>query len=178
VLNQRPGIAWPGVGAVFLLLIRWGPTHALRTWWGIVLLGALIAIGVMALRHQTLRELPGADDHEAAASPPTPAPDAQPRPTGRSPAEELAQLGALRSAGTITNDEFDRARQIALSYRVEAARSCCSGLEHVPAGAADTGRHPRADAQQPVCHGVCSLPRSGGRSLLGLLQKSASRPLT
>ena len=114
VLNQRPGIAWAGVAAVFLLLILWGPTHALRTWWGIVLLGALIAIGVVALRHQTLRELPGADDHEAAPSPPSPEPDAQPRPTGRSPAEELAQLGELRSAGTITNEEFDRAKQIAL----------------------------------------------------------------
>jgi hypothetical protein len=126
VLNQRPGIAWPGVGAVFLLLILWGPTHALRTWWGIVLLGALIAIGVMALRHQTLRELPGADDHEAAASPPTPAPDAQPRPTGRSPAEELAQLGALRSAGTITNEEFDRARDRSRSVTASRRRGAAA----------------------------------------------------
>ena len=58
VLNERPGIAWAAVGAVFLLLVLWGGTHALRTWWGIVLLGALLAIGVVALRHQTLREFP------------------------------------------------------------------------------------------------------------------------
>jgi hypothetical protein len=58
VLNERPGIAWAAVGAVFLLLVLWGGTHALRTWWGIVLLGALIAIGVVALRHQTKREFP------------------------------------------------------------------------------------------------------------------------
>jgi hypothetical protein len=58
VLNERPGIAWAAVGAVFLLLVLWGGTHALRTWWGIVLLGALIAIGVVALRHETLREFP------------------------------------------------------------------------------------------------------------------------
>jgi hypothetical protein len=56
VLNERPGIAWAAVGAVFLLLVLWGGTHALRTWWGIVLLGGLLAIGVVALRHQTLRE--------------------------------------------------------------------------------------------------------------------------
>src|SRR3954452_5916857 len=66
VLNERPGIAWAAVGAVFLLLVLWGGTHALRTWWGILLLGALIVIGVVALRHQTLREsLGGKADVEA-----------------------------------------------------------------------------------------------------------------
>src|SRR3954447_19106248 len=30
VLNERPGIAWAAVGAVFLLLVLWGGTHALR----------------------------------------------------------------------------------------------------------------------------------------------------
>jgi hypothetical protein len=66
VLNERPGIAWAVVGVVFLLLVLWGGTHALRTWWGIVLLGALIAIGVVALRHQTKREFPGGDVDVAA----------------------------------------------------------------------------------------------------------------
>src|SRR3954451_6057451 len=61
VLNERPGIAWTAVGAVFLLLVLWGGTHALRTWWGIVLLGALIAIGVLALRRQTQRESPAGE---------------------------------------------------------------------------------------------------------------------
>ena len=66
VLNERPGIAWAAVAAVFLLLVLWGGTHALRTWWGIVLLGALLAIGVVALRHETLREFPGRDADTAA----------------------------------------------------------------------------------------------------------------
>ena len=66
VLNERPGIAWAAVGAVFLLLVLWGGTHALRTWWGIVLVGALLAIGVVALRHQTLREVPGTEADAAA----------------------------------------------------------------------------------------------------------------
>ena len=61
VLNERPGVAWAAVGTVFLLLILWGGTHALRTWWGILVLGALIVIGVVALRHQTLREFPGGE---------------------------------------------------------------------------------------------------------------------
>ena len=72
VLNVRPGIAWAVVGCLFLLLILWGPTHALRTWWGILLLGALIAIGVIALRHRTLREFPSAP--ALAGTPPSPTP--------------------------------------------------------------------------------------------------------
>ena len=59
MLNEHQGIAWVVVGAVFLLLVLWGGTHALRTWWGIVLLGALLAIGVVALRYETMREFPG-----------------------------------------------------------------------------------------------------------------------
>jgi hypothetical protein len=56
ILNERPGIAWSSVAVVYLALIAWGPTHALRTLWGIALLAALIAGGIVALRHQTLRE--------------------------------------------------------------------------------------------------------------------------
>jgi hypothetical protein len=55
-LNERPALVWAGVAAVYLALVAWGPTHALRTAWGIVLLAALIAAGVVALRHQTQRE--------------------------------------------------------------------------------------------------------------------------
>ena len=58
VLNQRAGAAWAIVGSAYLLLVLWGPTHALRVAWGIALLGALLAAGVVALRHQTLHESP------------------------------------------------------------------------------------------------------------------------
>jgi len=58
VLNDQPGLAWVIVAAVFLLAIVWGGTHALRTLWGVALLAALLAAGVLAFRHQTLRESP------------------------------------------------------------------------------------------------------------------------
>ncbi len=74
VLNERPGITWASVGAAFLLLVLWGGTHALRTWWGILLLGALIAIGVIALRRQTLREFPAGSTRAVAPPSPVPAP--------------------------------------------------------------------------------------------------------
>lgn len=68
VLNRRPGIAWAVVAFVFLLLVLWGPTHALRTVWGIALLGALVAAGVVALRRQTQSEFPDAGAGAAGAS--------------------------------------------------------------------------------------------------------------
>jgi hypothetical protein len=73
VLNERPAIVWTAVAAVYLLLIAWGPTHALRTWWGIALLGVLVAGGIVALRHQTQREF-------AVTSEPAPASPADARP--------------------------------------------------------------------------------------------------
>ena len=56
VLNEHQAIVWTAVAVVYLALIVWGPTHALRTLWGVLLLGALIAAGIVALRRQTLRE--------------------------------------------------------------------------------------------------------------------------
>ncbi len=58
VLNEHQGMAWFGAGFVFLLLVFWGPTHALRTYWGVLLLGALLALGLWAFRRETLREFP------------------------------------------------------------------------------------------------------------------------
>jgi hypothetical protein len=58
ILNERQGIVWGSVAFIYLLLILWGGTHALRTWWGILVLGGLIAVGVVALRRQTLQEFP------------------------------------------------------------------------------------------------------------------------
>ena len=56
VVGDRAGIAWGIVAGAYLLLILWGPTHALRTVWGIVLLAALLALGVVALRRQMVAE--------------------------------------------------------------------------------------------------------------------------
>jgi Short C-terminal domain len=128
VLNVRPGITWAVTGVVWLLLILWGPTHALRTWWGILLLAVLLAAGVWVLRRQTLVEFPHAGletaeisvvarvtastrklthhrEHPAAAA----------APVGASTADELDRLVALRDKGALTQDEFEAAKKLALS---------------------------------------------------------------
>jgi hypothetical protein len=74
VLNENQGVAWAVVGFGYLLLVLWGGTHALRTPLGILVLGALLAVGVVALRRQTLTEFPGHAAEEAPKAPPPPPP--------------------------------------------------------------------------------------------------------
>jgi uncharacterized membrane protein len=72
-MNEQPGVVWGAVGFLYLLAIWWGGTHALREWWGILILGLLIAIGVAALRRQTLEEFPsGATGDGVTATPSAP----------------------------------------------------------------------------------------------------------
>lgn len=105
VLNERQEIVWGAVAFIYLLLILWGGTHALRTWWGILLLAGLIAAGVMALRRQTLSEFPSGAHAEPAI--------AGGAPSGN---DELARLQALHESGEISDDEFvARAKKIALT---------------------------------------------------------------
>jgi hypothetical protein len=121
VLNERPAIAWTVVGVAYLLLVLWGPTHALRVAWGIVLLGALLAAGVVALRRETLREFPDASEQRDTRPISTRIRQAgllrghgngHAAPT--SPATEITQLNELHSAGAISDDEYEHAKQIAL----------------------------------------------------------------
>jgi hypothetical protein len=60
-LRDRPGLAWGGLGVLFLLLVLWGPVPALRSWVGILLLGALVALGFEAFRRVTLGGLGSSD---------------------------------------------------------------------------------------------------------------------
>jgi len=127
-LNERQGVVWGAVGFLYLLAIFWGGTHALRTWWGILLLGGLIALGVYALRRQTLQEFPpgGAQLEPAPADAPT-ATGAQAKPAGepdedvtahvlgRSVIDELSRLAELHASGAINDDEYERAKKIALA---------------------------------------------------------------
>jgi hypothetical protein len=130
-LNTRPEITWGATVLIWILLILWGGTHALRTWWGILLVGALLAAAVVALRRQTLGEFPdaGLEPHgdrltaRMAASVSGAAHrlgEARERhehaPAARtSTADELAKLAQLRADGAITEAEFEQAKTVVLS---------------------------------------------------------------
>ena len=130
-LAARRGMSWGILAGAYLLLVLWGPTHALRTLWGVLLLGALIAVGFEALRRQTLAENPDAAERgaeraekmralgaraehalgsRAAAHRPHHTPTARPP----SPAEEIGHLRDLHESGALTDEEYAQAKQLAL----------------------------------------------------------------
>jgi hypothetical protein len=55
----RPGLTWTTIGIGYLLLVWWGPTPALRRPLGVLVLGALLAVGFEALRRIVVSEYPG-----------------------------------------------------------------------------------------------------------------------
>jgi hypothetical protein len=83
-LNESPGIVWGAVGFLYLLAILWGGTHALRTAWGILLLAFLLALGLVALRRQTLEEFP--PEKGASPAPATAADEVVDKPAVSGPA--------------------------------------------------------------------------------------------
>lgn len=108
-LNEQLGAVGAVVGGLYLLLVLWGPTYSLRTWWGILLFAALITAGMYALRKQTLVEFPHVErELEPALAP------AAATAGGQTATDEIARLAGLHDAGAITDDEFNRAKQLAL----------------------------------------------------------------
>jgi hypothetical protein len=110
-LNEHQGIVWGTVGFIYVLAILWGGTHALREWWGILLLGGLVALGVVALRRQTLQEFPTG----AALAPAMASASAAEAPAAGDRSAQLARLEELHASGAISDDEFERAKKIALN---------------------------------------------------------------
>jgi hypothetical protein len=116
-LNQRPGMAWAIAGGLYLLLVLWGPTNELHQPAWIVILAAMVAFGVYALRKETLKEFPDAQPGGFIAS----ARSAWDRlrggrgPQGDASVAELTRLGEMRREGLITEDEFATAKARALA---------------------------------------------------------------
>ena len=117
MLRERPGISWGILGFVYLLVILWGPTHALRTLWGILFLGALLALGFELIRRQTIREFPDATfAHATERAKALGAKASAMRPKSKaSPAEEIARLNDLHKSGALTDEEFAAAKARALA---------------------------------------------------------------
>jgi hypothetical protein len=120
-LARRPGMSWGILAGAYLLLVLWGPTHALRTVWGVLLLGALVAVGFEALRRQTLAENPDAADRTGETTATMKALGARAaahrpqRSSTASPADQLARLHDLHESGALTDEEYAQAKQLALN---------------------------------------------------------------
>jgi hypothetical protein len=71
-LRERPGTTYGAVAFVYLLVLAWGPTPALRNFIPIVLIGVILALGVAALRTQAAREFPDVPPPDDNGKPPIP----------------------------------------------------------------------------------------------------------
>jgi hypothetical protein len=117
-LDRRPGVMWGTAGAAYLLLLLWAPTYALRQPAWILVLGAILAGGLVALQRHVRREFPDARQGALAESlrslrrrDAVPVPP----PANGSAAAEIVRLSELRGSGLITADEFDRGKTRALA---------------------------------------------------------------
>ena len=109
---REPRFAYGGLAVIVLLLLAWGPTPAFRKPILALILIALLALGVEALRRLTAREFPNAnrDDmmrswrERRAARHSGSAPPGQ--PNGDDRVSELERLGALHQSGVLDDAEF------------------------------------------------------------------------
>lgn len=67
-LRERPALAYGVAGVLLALVVWWGPIAATRKPIPVVLMAALLALGVTALRRQTAEEFPAASVADAHAS--------------------------------------------------------------------------------------------------------------
>jgi hypothetical protein len=95
---REPRFAYGGLGVIVLLLLAWGPTPAFRKPLLALILIALLALGVEALRRQAAREFPNASRVTA-----------RPAATnGSARLSELERLAALHASGALDDAEFER----------------------------------------------------------------------
>ncbi len=72
-LRDRPGLAWGVLAVVYLLLVLWAPVPALSSWVGVLILGALVALGFEAFRRVAVGELGPGDTSPPPGAPTAPA---------------------------------------------------------------------------------------------------------
>jgi hypothetical protein len=109
---REPRFAYGGLTVIVLLLLAWGPTPAFRKPVLALILIALLALGVEALRRHTAREFPNASREEAmrrlrgrwAAM--RSHGDRPTTTTGSERLSELERLGALHKSGVLDDAEF------------------------------------------------------------------------
>jgi hypothetical protein len=113
---REPRFAYGGLGVIVLLLLAWGPTPAFRKPVLALILIALLALGVEALRRRTAREFPDASRSAALRSlrgrmAGMRQGGGRPARTNGGPGSErlsdLERLAALHDSGALNDAEFE-----------------------------------------------------------------------
>jgi hypothetical protein len=124
-LRDRPLVTWGTATLVYLVVLAWGPTPALRHIVPILIIAALLALGIELLRRQTAREYPDARAGDATRRARAwfdarrGRPDAHAAPQsgagngGR--LGELERLASLHDSGALTDEEYTTQKGLLLS---------------------------------------------------------------
>jgi hypothetical protein len=113
---REPRWAWGAYAVLALLLLAWGPTPALRQPVTAILLLALLALGVEALRRQTAREFPDAERSEsftglrnwlAGIAARIRRLGSRDERADEATLGQLERLGRMRDSGVLTASEFE-----------------------------------------------------------------------
>ncbi|MBX5470268.1 MAG: SHOCT domain-containing protein [Thermoleophilaceae bacterium] len=111
-LRDRPAVVYGVATLLYLLLLLWGPTPALRSLVPILLIAALLVVGIELLRRQAAGEAPDAQAGDAmrrvrAALAARRRPPGEPgAPRNGAQVEQLERLAALHERGALTDDEY------------------------------------------------------------------------
>jgi hypothetical protein len=60
VINADTTVFWVGAGGLYVVLLLWSPSPALRLWWSAIALALILAAGLEVLRRRTKAEFPDA----------------------------------------------------------------------------------------------------------------------
>jgi hypothetical protein len=117
VLNVDPLVFWIGAGVLYLLVLWFVPSPALRLWWSVLLLGAVGALGLEYLRHRSLAEFPESrldvdvDGLKASAAKTWSGIAARFK---HEPSDDhvaqLQKLSEMHASGALTDDEYSAAK--------------------------------------------------------------------
>ena len=118
---SHPAVAYSALAVFVAVLLWWAPTPATRDPALALLLIALLAAGTEALRRQLVREHPGADLGEALAHVVAQAKAirAPAGPADGDKLERLEQLGRLKAAGVLDEQEFAAQKRAILDEPAE-----------------------------------------------------------
>jgi hypothetical protein len=130
VLRYHLAAAYGALTLLYLLVLAWGPTPAMRKPLGIIAFAALLVLGLELLRRQTAREFPDAEPGDTgrairgwlpggrktasgAAGDPRDSVGESSEVSGRF--GQLEQLAALHDRGVLSDEEFDSQKVLILN---------------------------------------------------------------
>ena len=124
--RDRPVVTYLAATLVYLVVLAWGPTPALRHIVPILIIAALLALGIELLRRQTAREYPDARAGDATrrarawldARRGRADADTVPQPSAGNGGRlgELERLASLHDSGALTDEEYNDREGIAAEW--------------------------------------------------------------